>query len=110
MKVIAAYMLAQLGGKANPSADDLKRIIGSVGAEVDGDRIELFLSRVSGKSIAELVASGRQKMASVPSSGDASAAALTSVAEETKEEKAEEEEEEDDDFDEPLLDLFGPDN
>lgn len=107
MKVIAAYMLARLGGNTNPSANDLKKLIESVGAEVDGDRIELFLSQVNGKNITELVASGKEKLASVPSGGDASAAAPPAIAEETKEEKVEEEE---DDFDEPLFDLFGPDN
>ncbi|KAM5587996.1 60S acidic ribosomal protein P2 [Rosa sericea] len=107
MKVIAAYMLAQLGGNTNPSADDLEKIIGSIGAEVDGDRIELFLSQVNGKNITELVASGKEKLASVPSGGDASAVAPPAIVEESKEEKVEEEE---DDFDEPLFDLFGPDN
>lgn len=29
MKVIAAYLLAVLGGNASPSADDLKGILGS---------------------------------------------------------------------------------
>lgn len=29
MKVIAAFLLAVLGGKANPSADDIKSILGS---------------------------------------------------------------------------------
>ena len=29
MKVIAAYLLAVLGGNANPSADDLQNILGS---------------------------------------------------------------------------------
>lgn len=29
MKVVAAYMLATLGGNASPSADDLKKILGS---------------------------------------------------------------------------------
>nr|XP_016510420.1 PREDICTED: 60S acidic ribosomal protein P2B-like [Nicotiana tabacum] len=30
MKVIAAYLLAQLGGNTNPSADDLRKILNSV--------------------------------------------------------------------------------
>ncbi|KAL6194911.1 hypothetical protein ACLB2K_035986 [Fragaria x ananassa] len=107
MKVLAAYMLARLGGNTNPSADDLKRILGAVGAEIDGHRIELFLSKVNGKNIDELVTFGKEKLASVPSVGDTSAAAPPAIVQETKEEKVEEEEEDDGP---DIFDLFGPDN
>ncbi|KAL6185008.1 hypothetical protein ACLB2K_041143 [Fragaria x ananassa] len=107
MKVLAAYMLDRLGGNTNPSADDLKRILGAVRDEIDGHRIELFLSKVNGKNIDELVASGKEKLASVPSVGDTSAAAPPAVVQETKEEKVEEEEEDDGP---DIFDLFGPDN
>ncbi|KAK6926614.1 hypothetical protein RJ641_008333 [Dillenia turbinata] len=69
MKVIAAYLLAVLGGNTSPSAEDIKDILGSVGAEADDDRIELLLSQVKGKDITELIASGREKLASVPAGG-----------------------------------------
>jgi ribosomal protein L12E/L44/L45/RPP1/RPP2 len=29
MKVVAAYLLAHLGGKSNPSADDISKILSS---------------------------------------------------------------------------------
>ncbi|KAM0946160.1 putative ribosomal protein P2 [Dioscorea sansibarensis] len=74
MKVIAAYLLALLGGNGCPSADDLKKILSSVGAEADEDRIEFLLSEVKGKDITELVALGREKFASVPSGGGAAIA------------------------------------
>ncbi|MBA0690772.1 hypothetical protein Goari_008430 [Gossypium aridum] len=105
MKVVAAYLLAVLGGNLSPSADDLKDILGSVGAEADDDRIELLLSEVKGRDITELIASGREKLASVPSGGGAVAAAPTAggggasaapAAEAKKEEKVEEKEESDD--------------
>ncbi|KAK5830517.1 hypothetical protein PVK06_014312 [Gossypium arboreum] len=106
MKVVAAYLLAVLGGNLSPSADDLKDILGSVGAEADDDRIELLLSEVKGKDITELIASGREKLASVPSGGGAVAAAAPTTggggasaapaAEAKKEEKVEEKEESDD--------------
>ncbi|MBA0673148.1 hypothetical protein Goklo_024822 [Gossypium klotzschianum] len=99
MKVVAAYLLAVLGGNASPSADDLKVILGSVGAEADDDRIELLLSEVKGKDITELIASGREKLASVPSGGGAVAVAAPTAApaaEAKKEEKVEEKEESDD--------------
>ncbi|KAB2627633.1 60S acidic ribosomal protein P2-2-like [Pyrus ussuriensis x Pyrus communis] len=51
MKVVAAYLLAVLGGKTTPTAEDLKDNLGY------------------GKDITELIASGREKLASVPAGG-----------------------------------------
>ncbi|KAG2672378.1 hypothetical protein I3760_13G037300 [Carya illinoinensis] len=114
MKVIAAYLLAVLGGNISPSAENLKDILGSVGAEVDDDKIELLLSEVKGKDVTELIASGREKLASVPSGGGAVAVAATgggggaaaapAAAESKKEEKVEEKEESDDDMGFSLFD------
>ncbi|KAI3420528.1 uncharacterized protein J3R85_012747 [Psidium guajava] len=113
MKAIAAYLLAALGGNTTPTADDLKGILGSVGAEVDDDRIELLLSEVNGKDITELIASGREKLASVPSGGGVAVAAApisgggggdVAAAAAKKEEKVEEKEESDDDMGFSLFD------
>ncbi|PSR98502.1 60S acidic ribosomal protein [Actinidia chinensis var. chinensis] len=94
MKVVAAYLLALLG----------------VGAEADDDRIHLLLSEVKGKDITDLIACGREKLASVPSggggggavamvaSGGGGGAAAPAAAEAKKEEKVEEKEESDDDM------------
>ncbi|KAI8015566.1 60S acidic ribosomal protein P2B [Camellia lanceoleosa] len=98
MKVVAAYLLAVLGGNTSPSADDLKRILGSVGADADEDRIQLLLSQVKGKDITELIASGREKLASVPAGGGVAVAAAATggaaapapAAEAKKDEKVEE--------------------
>ncbi|MBA0721884.1 hypothetical protein Golax_009385, partial [Gossypium laxum] len=64
MKVVAAYLLAVLGSKTNPSAADIKKILASVGAEADDDKIQLLLSEMKGKDVTELIASGREKLAS----------------------------------------------
>ena len=115
MKIVAAYLLAVLGGNSSPSAKDLKDILGSVGAEIDEDRIELLLSNVEGKDVTELIASGREKLASVPSGGGAAVAvaaaggggggaAAPAAAESKKEEKVEEKEESDDDMGFSLFD------
>ncbi|KAL9370569.1 hypothetical protein Peur_035709 [Populus x canadensis] len=113
MKVVAAYLLAVLGGKTCPTAEDLKNILGSVGADADDDRIELLLSSVKGKDITELIASGREKLASVPSGGGvavsagaapAAAGGAAPAAEAKKEEKVEEKEESDDDMGFSLFD------
>ncbi|ESQ37557.1 hypothetical protein EUTSA_v10002732mg [Eutrema salsugineum] len=106
MKVVAAFLLAVLGGNANPSADNIKDIIGAVGADVDGESIDLLLKEVSGKDITELIATGREKLASVPSGGGvavaasspSSGAASAPAAAEKKEAKKEEKDESDDDM------------
>ncbi|XP_076887120.1 large ribosomal subunit protein P2-like [Bidens hawaiensis] len=114
MKVVAAYLLALLGSNTSPSADDLKNILASVGADSDDARIELLLSEVKGKDITELIASGREKLASVPSGGGGVAVAAVAggggaapaavAAESKKEEKVEEKEESDDDMGFSLFD------
>ncbi|KAK4415470.1 60S acidic ribosomal protein P2 [Sesamum alatum] len=101
MKVVAAYLLAILGGNTSPSAEDLKDILGSVGAEADDDKIELLLSQVKGKDITELIAAGREKLALVPAGGGTIVVAALvggAPAEAKKEEKVEEKEESDDDM------------
>lgn len=76
----------------------------AVGAEADDDRIQLLLSQVEGKDITELIAAGREKLASVPAGGGAACAVAAPggggaapAAEEKKEEKKVEEKEESDD-------------
>ena len=117
MKVIAAYLLAVLGGNTCPTAEDLKAILGSVGADAEDDKIQLLLTEVKGKDITELIACGREKLASVPSGGGGGAAAYSApaggagggaapaaAAETKKEEKVEEKEESDDDMGFSLFD------
>ncbi|KAL5710697.1 hypothetical protein ACHQM5_021233 [Ranunculus cassubicifolius] len=114
MKIVAAYLLACLGGNSEPTASDLKKILGSVGIEAEDDRLELLLSQVKGKDITELIASGREKLASVPSGGGGApvavsaggggGAAAPAAAEAKKEEKVEEKEESDDDMGFSLFD------
>ncbi|KAA8516696.1 hypothetical protein F0562_016798 [Nyssa sinensis] len=91
MKVVAAYLLAVLGGNQSPSADDLKDILGSVGAETDDDRFELLLSQVK---VVAVAATG----------GGGGGAAAPAAAEPKKEEKVEEKEESDDDMGFSLFD------
>ncbi|KAL2652905.1 hypothetical protein R1flu_021033 [Riccia fluitans] len=69
MKVVAAYLLALLGGNSSPSAKDITAILSSVGAEADNEKISFLLSQLEGKDILEVLASGREKFASVPSGG-----------------------------------------
>mmetsp|Transcript_135587 Transcript_135587/g.329597 ORF Transcript_135587/g.329597 Transcript_135587/m.329597 type:complete len:124 (-) Transcript_135587:539-910(-) len=65
MKVIAAYMLAVLGGNSNPSADDIKTILASVGAEADAERVSALLKGLEGKNLDEVIAAGMEKVGSL---------------------------------------------
>ncbi|EJD07624.1 ribosomal protein 60S [Fomitiporia mediterranea MF3/22] len=105
MRYIAAYLLLQIGGKSSPSTDDIKHVLGSVGADVDDDRLSKLLSELEGKDIAELITEGSSKFASVPSAGavaaapSAGGAAGGAAAEAPKEEEKKEEEKEESDDD-----------
>jgi len=74
MKVIAAFLLAKLGGNESPTKDDLKNIFESVGAEFDEVKTDLFFSLVKDHDLTELIAAGREKMAALSSGGAASVA------------------------------------
>lgn len=78
----------------------------AVGAEADSSRIEFLLNELEGKDILEVIASGKEKFASVPSGGGGGvavvssgggAAAASAAVEEKVEEKKEEPKEESDD-------------
>ncbi|XP_066931872.1 uncharacterized protein [Clytia hemisphaerica] len=105
MRYVAAYLLAVLGGNETPSANDLKKILESSGVGFDAENADNVVSKLAGKTIAELIEEGSKKMASMPAGGAAPAAggaggaAAGGEAEaEKKEEKKEESEESDDDM------------
>ncbi|KFK33166.1 hypothetical protein AALP_AA6G339100 [Arabis alpina] len=107
MKVVAAFLLAKLGGNENPSVTDVKKILESVGAEIDQERIDLFFSLIKDHDVTELIAVGREKMGALSSGGPAVAvsaggggggapAAEPAAADESKKKEEEKEESEDD--------------
>eukprot|EP00200_Dunaliella_tertiolecta_P008594 CAMPEP_0202369138 /NCGR_PEP_ID=MMETSP1127-20130417/1025_1 /ASSEMBLY_ACC=CAM_ASM_000462 /TAXON_ID=3047 /ORGANISM="Dunaliella tertiolecta, Strain CCMP1320" /LENGTH=105 /DNA_ID=CAMNT_0048964697 /DNA_START=88 /DNA_END=401 /DNA_ORIENTATION=+ len=101
MKHVAALLLAQLGGNANPGEADVKAILSSVGVEANAGELSKLMGEVQGKDIAELVEEGKKKLASLPAAGAAPAAAAPAAGgggaapAAKKEEKKEESEEED---------------
>ncbi|KAG9188275.1 60S acidic ribosomal protein P2 [Alternaria panax] len=80
MKHLAAYLLLGLGGNTSPSAADVKAVLESVGIEADSDRLDKLISELEGKDINELIQSGSEKLASVPSGGAGGAAASGGAA------------------------------
>lgn len=107
MRYVAAYLLAVLGGNKAPSDKDLSKILGSVGIEVNAEQAKKVIGELKGKDLAQVIAAGSTKLASVPSGGGgapAAAAGAPAAAESKKEDKKEdkkkkeESEEEDDDM------------
>ena len=108
MRYVAAYLLAVIGGNKSPTVENLKKILGSVGIETDTEKAEKVVKELTGKDIAEVIAKGSEKLASVPSGGGAAsaaapaagagAAAADSPKKDDKKAKKEESEEEDDDM------------
>ncbi|EOA86414.1 60S acidic ribosomal protein P2 [Exserohilum turcicum] len=80
MKHLAAYLLLGLGGNTSPSADDVKAVLSAVGIEADDERLNKLISELEGKDINELIASGSEKLASVPSGGSGGGAAAGGAA------------------------------
>mmetsp|Transcript_846 Transcript_846/g.1258 ORF Transcript_846/g.1258 Transcript_846/m.1258 type:complete len:112 (+) Transcript_846:186-521(+) len=105
MRYIAAYVLLALGGKENPTQDDIKAFLEKVGVEVEADKLAALSTAVEGKTVDELIEAGKEKMKSVAgsSSGGAGGAAGgdDAAAEEAVEEEAAE------DVDVGGGDLFG---
>uniref|UniRef100_A0A0A9VSB4 Large ribosomal subunit protein P2 n=1 Tax=Lygus hesperus TaxID=30085 RepID=A0A0A9VSB4_LYGHE len=71
MKVIASYMLAVLGGNSTPSKEDILRILSSIDVEADEERIDSFFQSIEGKDLNELIESGSELLAKLPSHGSA---------------------------------------
>ena len=40
MRYVAAYLLAVLGGNKSPSKNDIEKILGAVGLEIEGERLD----------------------------------------------------------------------
>ena len=61
MKYIAAYLLAKLE-KENPSIEDIKRIVQSVGIEFEEKKVQEILQKLEGKDINEVIKDGKSKL------------------------------------------------
>ena len=80
MRYVAAYLLAALGGNASPSEADVKKILSSVGVDVDAASLKKVVDELKGKNIEELMDAGRKKLATMPAGGAAPAAAAAGGA------------------------------
>merc|ERR1712080_686905 len=94
-------MGAALGGE-DINAANIEKILSSVGVEADAASLKVVVDQLAGKSIEEVMAEGRSKLASIPAGGGAApaaagGAAAPAAAEEKEEAKKEESESEEDD-------------
>ncbi|KAM3871726.1 large ribosomal subunit protein P2-like [Diretmus argenteus] len=117
MRYVAAYMLAALGGNANPSAHDVRDILDSVGIEAEHERLNKVISELNGKDIEEVLNAGMSKLVFVPAGGAVAVSATSGsaagapegaapAAEEKKEEKKAESEDSEEDMGFGLLDYL----
>jgi len=69
MRIIAAYLLAVLGGKQNPDAAVINKILGAVGIQAEAEEVKRVIDSLSGKDIDTLIKEGKEKLAAIPSGG-----------------------------------------
>merc|ERR1711981_615544 len=77
MKVISAYMLAVLGGKASPSVADVTKVISSMDIEMSDEEsksLEELVEELAGQDINEVMAKGHEILKTVPRGGGGGAA------------------------------------
>ena len=55
MRYVAAYLLAVLGGNESPKAKDLKAIIESSGVGFEDDKANNVITKLAGKTVAEVI-------------------------------------------------------
>ena len=82
MRVIAAYLLAELGGNNSPSIADIEKILSSVGASFDDEakeRATQLIADLKGKKTSEVIEAGSAKLASAPAAGGAAAPAAAAA-------------------------------
>lgn len=60
MRYLAAYLLCTLGGKENPSASDIEKVLSIVGVDADKKRIEIVLNKLKGKNVEAVIAEGKE--------------------------------------------------
>merc|ERR1712142_1042017 len=80
MRYVAAYLLAALGGNESPTTNDIKTILESVGVGYDEERASLVVNQCKGRSVADLIAAGSEKMASMPAGGGGGGGAAAAPA------------------------------
>merc|ERR1712130_308076 len=107
MKYVAAYLLAAQSGSA-PSKDAVTKILESIGADIESDKLDKVFAELEGKNVEDVISEGMSLLASVPSGGAAPAAGAAAGGEAAPAEEAKKEESEEEESDSDMgFDLFG---
>ncbi len=80
MRYAAAYVLAILGGNANPDVAAISKILGSVGVDCDKTKAQKVVDACKGKDIEQIIAEGTKKLSSLPTGGGSAVAASAPTA------------------------------
>merc|ERR1712168_1601549 len=81
LKCVTSLPIFSLNSVAKaPDADAIKAILSSVGVDADEEKLSKVISELSGKNIDDVLAEGKEKLASVPSGGGAAPAAAAGGA------------------------------
>ncbi|QSL64385.1 hypothetical protein MERGE_001686 [Pneumocystis wakefieldiae] len=99
MKYLAAYLLLELGGNKKPTAEDIKKVLGSVGLEAEEERLNSLLIQLENQPIDELITRGKEKLAVLSSAQVQSAPKSVQETAVKEEEPVKEEEKEESDED-----------
>ena len=107
MRHVAAYILAVMGGKKDPTVADLVCILSSVGIEADTNSLSFVIEKLKGQNVFEVIENGKVLLADMPAGGGGGISAPTSATvgdveapvEEVKEEKKPIDEDSDSDSD-----------
>ncbi|PAV87651.1 hypothetical protein WR25_15414 [Diploscapter pachys] len=75
MKYLAAYLLASIGGNKSPSEKDILKILEAGGLDCDMENAKKVSTALSGKSIPELIESGKKQLVTFAGAGPAAGGA-----------------------------------
>merc|ERR1719150_2464174 len=92
MRHIAAYAMLVLGGKSEPTAADVEKVVKEAGAEADKAKCKALCEALKGKPFHDLVSEGIKTLGSMGGGAAASAPAAGGAKAAAKEEAPKEEE------------------
>eukprot|EP00449_Zooxanthella_nutricula_P002025 CAMPEP_0198513852 /NCGR_PEP_ID=MMETSP1462-20131121/16326_1 /TAXON_ID=1333877 /ORGANISM="Brandtodinium nutriculum, Strain RCC3387" /LENGTH=81 /DNA_ID=CAMNT_0044243281 /DNA_START=92 /DNA_END=333 /DNA_ORIENTATION=+ len=69
MKYLGAYLMAVIGGKEAPTAEDIAAILEAGGIEFEQEMIDRVIEKMDGKQAHELIAAGYGKFAACGGGG-----------------------------------------
>jgi large subunit ribosomal protein LP2 len=82
MRHLAAFLMCVIGGNASPSAADVTKVVTACGGAVDEEKLAALMADMEGKTVADMLAAGMEKVnkcavagAAAPAAGAAAPAA-----------------------------------